>query len=303
MKRQTILIPALMVAVLVAATTAAAGVLVDANWLKAHRNDPDVVVVDVQNKPGSYEQGHIPGAVKVLRHVDLEDPTRYPPNKYPQRRQFLDLMRRLGIDNNTTVVAYDDKPLVFASRMLFVMELYGHDPGKLKLLDGGISKWKEDGNQLSTTPAPARTARRYKTNGPDTTLLVTWSDVFNDVVHKQNPDVVLHDARPIAEFNGSKIRAIRGGHIPGAINLEGVKAANNKDHTFKDIETIRRAFAAAGITRDKTIYTYCHSSDRAAHAYVVLKHLLGYPHVKVYEGAWNEWASLTALPAADEEYK
>ncbi len=303
MKQYVRIIPALLAAVLLLTTSATAGLLVDGKWLKAHRNDPNLVVVDVQNKPGSYDQGHIPGAVKVVRHVDLEDPTRYPPNKYPRQRQFLNLMRRLGIDNDTTVVAYDDKPSIFASRLLFVMELYGHDINKLKLLDGGIAKWKKEGNRLSTSSPLPRSARRYVTNGPDATLLVSWSDVFNDVIHKQKPDVVLHDARPLAEFNGTRIRAIRGGHIPGAVNLEAVKVANNKDHTFKEVDDIRRAFVAAGITGDRTIYTYCHSSDRSAHAYMVLKHLLGYPRVKVYEGAWNEWAALTALPAADEEYK
>jgi thiosulfate/3-mercaptopyruvate sulfurtransferase len=239
----------------------------------------------------------------VSRHVDLEDPTSYPTNKYPQKRQFLQLMSRLGIDNNTTVVAYDDKPSVFASRMVFVMELYGHDVHKLKLLDGGITKWKADGRPVTTRASKARHAERYVAIGPDKSMLVSWSDVFRDVVQKQRPDVILYDARPLAEFNGSKIRTIRGGHIPGAINVVGVKAANNKDHTFKSIAAIRKAFTAAGITPDKTIYTYCHSSDRAAHAYVVLKNLLGYPKVKIYEGAWNEWGTMTALPAADETYK
>ncbi len=283
------------------ATPALAGLLVSVDWLADHKDDPNVVVVDVQNKPPSYAKGHIPGALRVVRHVDLEDPNRYPPNKYPGREQFLALMARLGISNQTTVVAYDDHHGIFASRFLFVMELYGHDTAKLKLLNGGIKAWQAAGRPLTTKPANARSAAAYTASGPNQNLLVSWSRVFRDVVQGQDPRVALHDARPEAEFKGDKIRAIRGGHIPGAINLTGVDAANHKnEQTFKPIDEIRAAFVKAGITPDKTVYTYCHSSDRAAHAYMVLKHLLGYPDVKVYEGAWKEWGNLTALPAANE---
>ncbi|HHK60937.1 MAG TPA: sulfurtransferase [Desulfobacterales bacterium] len=282
-------------------TPALAGLLVSVDWLAGHKDDPNVVVVDVQNKPPSYAKGHIPGALRVVRHVDLEDPNRYPPNKYPGREQFLALMARLGISNQTTVVAYDDHHGIFASRFLFVMELYGHDTAKLKLLNGGIKAWQAAGRPLTTKPANARSAAAYTASGPNQNLLVSWSRVFRDVVQGQDPRVALHDARPKAEFKGDKIRAIRGGHIPGAINLTGVDAANHKnEQTFKPIDEIRAAFVKAGITPDKTVYTYCHSSDRAAHAYMVLKHLLGYPDVKVYEGAWKEWGNLTALPAANE---
>ena len=161
--------------------------------------------------------------------------------------------------------------------------------------------YRAAGRPLTTKPANARSAAAYTASGPNQNLLVSWSRVFRDVVQGQDPRVALHDARPEAEFKGDKIRAIRGGHIPGAINLTGVDAANHKnEQTFKPIDEIRAAFVKAGITPDKTVYTYCHSSDRAAHAYMVLKHLLGYPDVKVYEGAWKEWGNLTALPAANE---
>lgn len=292
-----------LVSAVIFSNSAFAGILVDIDWLQSHKGDANLVIVDVQNKPGSFEKGHIPEAERVLRHVDLEDPTRYPANKYPGTRQFVQLMSRLGIDNNTTVVAYDDKPSVFASRILFILELYGHDVDKLKLLNGGIKQWEAKGLNVSTKLSKTRVADRYITNGPDLTMLVTWSDVLHDVVHKQNTNIVLHDARPAKEFNGTKIRTIRGGHIPGAINLEGVKAANNGDLTFKSEGDIQQKFTDAGISQDKTIYTYCHSSDRSAHAYMVMKHMLGYPNVKIYEGAWNEWGTMTALPAADEIYQ
>lgn len=288
----------LVVAAIFFASPAIAGVLVDADWLKAHLNDPKVVIVDVQSKGSLYEKGHIPGAVKVNRHVDLEDSTRYPTNKYPQKEQFLNLMSRLGIDNDSIIVAYDDKYGLFASRFLLIMELYGHDTEKLKLLDGGIKAWISKGFEVTTDATRPNKKTAYKTAGPNMNLLLSWSDVYKDAVLSDNPNVVLLDVRPADEYSGKKIRAIRGGHIPGAINVTGVNAANDKDlQIFKSPSDIREAFQNAGITSDKTIYIYCHSGDRAAHAFVVLKHLLGYKDVKVYDGSWNEWATLTALPA------
>lgn len=285
------------------ASPAMAGVLVDADWLKAHINDPKVVIVDVQSKHNLYGKGHIPGAVKVARHVDLEDATRYPTNKYPQKEQFLNLMSRLGIDNDSIIVAYDDKYGLFASRFLVVMELYGHDTGKLKLLDGGIKTWQAKGYQITAEATMVSKKAEYKTSGPNANMIVSWSAILKDGVLGQDPNVVLHDARPVDEFSGNKIRAIRGGHIPGAINVTGVSAANNKDdQTFKSSSEIKKAFENAGITPDKKVYTYCHSADRAAHAYVVLKHILGYKDVKIYDGSWNEWATLTALPAEEEKW-
>ncbi|MFN3479918.1 MAG: sulfurtransferase, partial [Thermodesulfovibrionales bacterium] len=262
-----------------------------------------VVIVDVQSKHDLYSKGHIPGAVKVARHVDLEDATRYPTNKYPQKEQFLNLVSRLGIDNDSIIVAYDDKYGLFASRFLVIMELYGHDTSKLKLLDGGIKAWQAKGYQVTAEATLVSKKAEYKTSGPNENMLISWSSVLKDSVLGQDTTVVLHDARPVDEFSGNKIRAIRGGHIPGAINVTGVSAANNKDEqTYKSPAEIKKAFEDAGITPDKTVYTYCHSGDRAAHAYVVLKHILGYKNVKIYDGSWNEWATLTALPAEEEKW-
>jgi thiosulfate/3-mercaptopyruvate sulfurtransferase len=302
MKRRTLFSVMLTAAFVIAmAAGAAAGVLVDAEWVKSRMNDPGVVIVDVRSNPDHFDQGHIPGARKVDRHADLEDSSQYPPTKYPQQKQFIDLMSRLGIDNRSTVVAYDDKFGLFASRMLVVMELFGHDPARLKLLDGGLKAWQAGGNTLSTEPARIAKSKPYKT--AKNAMLVSWCEVHRDAVVDPKPDLALHDARPADEYAGINIRSIRGGHIPNSVNVTGVEAANNKEnHIFRAADDIRKAFEAAGITPDKTVYTYCHSADRAAHAYVVLKHILGFKNVKIYDGSWNEWAALTALPASDVKW-
>lgn len=301
-KKMTLLWGIMLVLTLSVMPAAAAGLLVDVDWLKKHGSDPNVRIVDVQNKADAYGKGHIPGAVMVDRHADLADPTRYTPNKYPQLEQFLALVNRLGIDNDTTVVAYDDHHGIFASRLLFIMELYGHDTGKLKILDGGTVQWKAAGNALVTeeTRVPAAS---YASKGANKALLVEWSDVLRDVVKARNAGVMLLDVRPAAEYNAEKIRAIRGGRIPGAVNITGQDAANHKDeHTYKSADRIREAFAAAGLTQDRTVYAYCHSSDRSAHAYMVLTHILGHRNVKIYDGAWSEWAALSGLPVEEERW-
>lgn len=288
----------LITALVLATSSAFAGMLVDSQWVNSMAGKPAIKIIDVQNKADAYDKGHIPGALRVTRHIDLEDYTRYTPNKYPQKAQFLDLMTKLGINNNDTIIAYDDHHGIFASRFLFVMKLYGHNPDKLKVLDGGIVQWQKANYSITTEPVTAVATPPYKTSGPNQNLLVTWNEVLRDSVEGQNPEVVLLDTRPIDEFSGKKVRSIRGGSIPGAINVTGASAANDKEsHLYKSAEQIRATFVEAGITPDKTVYTYCHSSDRAAHVYMVLTQLLGYKNVKIYDGAWKEWAVLSDLPA------
>lgn len=303
-QRVKILVSFLTAAALIFTTVSAmAGMVVDGQWLKARAGNGNIKIIDVQSKAAAYDEGHISGALRVTPNVDLEDYTRYTPNKYPQKEQFLDLMAKLGIDNDDIVVAYDAHHGIFAGRFLFIMELYGHDTDKLKMLDGGIVQWKKDNNSVTSEMTKSMTSAPYQTSGANSNLLVSYNNVLRDAVQGQVPNVIIHDARPDKEFSGETIRAIRGGHIPGALNLTGQDAANDEEsQLFKPVEQIRTAYLDAGITPDKTIYTYCHSSYRAAHAYLVMTHILGYKNVKIYDGAWKEWAILTAFPAHNETW-
>lgn len=279
--------------------TSAFGIsLVDAEWVKANMNADSVRIVDVQNKPGTYGKGHIPGAVEVHRHIDLADETQEPPNLYPTAEQFEQLLEKLGIDNETTVVAYDDKFGLFASRLLMLMEIYGHDIDKLKLVDGGMVSWKDAGYATSTDHVDVEKtdyAIAYKRND----ILITWSDIYRDVLAGVKPDITLIDVRPANEYKGERIRAIRGGHIPGAINITGSKANDSETHKFKSLDAIRAMYEDHGLNEDSLIYEYCNSGDRAAHVYIQLKHMLGYKNVKVYGGGWQAWAEKTYLPGSD----
>ncbi len=285
-------------------SSAAAIELVEPEWLKDHLNDKNLRIVEVPEKAeaiaGEHKKGvmHIPNTVVANRYLDLGNFYVVPPTLYPSKEQFEKLMARLGIDNDTTVVAYDDKYGLFASRLLVIMEHYGHDTNKLKLLNGGIVKWKKLGYPLVDGHADVKPTRYtvVKMNP----LLITWSDIYRDVVAGQKPDVVLLDVRPADEYLAKNIRSIRGGRIPRSINITGTEGNNKDDHTFKSKEALKALFSKNGTTDNKVIYTYCHSGDRTAHAYVMLKYILGYKDVKVYDGSWSEWATILSLPAEDQ---
>lgn len=286
-------------AVLLSASTGWAISLVEAEWLKERLNDKTIRIVDVSKEADTYEKEHIPGAVQVKRYLDLGNTNAVPPTLYPTAKQFEHLMSRLGIDKNTTVVAYDDSLSLFASRFLVIMELYGHDTSKLKLLNGGSVRWKALNYPMNADAVSVK-ATPYKVDKIRSELLVTWSDIYRDVVNGAKKEVLLVDVRPAAEYGAKNIRSIRGGYIPKAVNVTGADANKKEDHTFRSQDEIRKMFEEKGVSGDKAIYTYCHSGDRVAHGYVIMKHILGYKNVKIYDGGWIEWASIVSLPVDGE---
>ncbi len=274
------------------------GILVDPTWVSTHLNQENFRVLDISRDPASFEKRHIPGALQVFRHRDLEDYQHYPPVGYPQLHQFLSLMKRLGISNQTTVVAYDDNRGIYASRMVFLMQLYGHSLKRLKILNGGIKRWIDEGLRVEKGPArPGHRKRFYRPGRRRTDYLATWQEIYRKVVLSSSDKVLLLDVRPESEYDGETVRLVRGGHIPGAINLEVASVTVQKDNEiWKSPREIESVFRKAGISRDKDVIIYCHSGDRSAHAFVILKDLLYYPNVRIYERAWEEWAVLRALP-------
>ncbi len=278
-----------------------ASILVDCAWLNVHANDPDLRIVDVSKRPDNYEKGHIPGAVKVSRHVDLEDYTSYPPVGYPQVPQFQELMKRLAISPDTTVVAYDDNRGVYASRFFFIMRLYGHSQDRLKILDGGIKAWASAGLPLEKKSPSVNPCAEYRAHRAGNALLVSWQDVYRGVVQGQEPGSVLLDVRRPQEYSGEVVRCVRGGHIPGAVSLDLAAAvARDEMGRWKSPAALERLVVSRQVTADTRIFIYCHSGDRSAQAFVILKYVLGFPNVRIYEHAWEEWAVMQALPVVNE---
>lgn len=287
LKRLTLVL--LAVAVLAAAPPARGqDLLVDAAWLGARLNDPTLRIVDMVTEPEEYQKAHVPGAVYL--HVN-DSRIAVPAGGFrlPTADEGARLLGALGIAPDTHVVIYDESGGLNASRLFFTLDVFGHR--KVSLLDGGIQAWRRAKLPVTTEiPKVERTDYRPTVRGE----LVASAEWVRDRLG--DATVALVDARTAAEFTGKDRRAKRGGHIPGAVNLEW-KQNLRPDWTFKPRAELRAMYVAKGVTPDKTVVTYCQTHHRASHSYFALR-LLGYPRLVGYDRSWIEWGNRDDLPLA-----
>ena len=293
---------------LLAATAvhAAADFLVDAEWLEQRIKDPKLVVLEVRYHPHRYFTiGHIPGAVQVQRFKDLGDNFGNPTMRFPTRDAFQVTLRGWGVNNDSTLVIYDDSLTALGSRLYFLLELYGFDMTRVKMLNGGTIGWTAF-NELSKEPIK-RPRGNVALKPANRKLLVEWTDVYSDVVARRDPGIVLLDARPRDMYTGKLVqRSIQGGHIPGAIGIVSLDGADGQSQTWKSMDEIAALYR--DIPKDKTVYAYCHDGFRSTLAWLQLK-ALGYKNVRVYNGGWGDWGNNLSLPVVqgdkpyDEAYE
>src|SRR5437867_5581731 len=267
--------------------------LVDTDWVAAHLDDPSVRIGESDEDYLLYETGHIPGAVKVDWFTILQDPVR---RDFLSKESFEKLCSSLGISNDTTVVFYGDKNNWFAAYSLWVFEYYGHK--KSKIMNGSRAKWEREGRPL-VKEVPSYPATTFHATEPDKSIRA-----FRDEVMKQyEAQKPMVDVRSPKEYSGELLHmpgyaqegAQRGGHIPGAVNIPWAQAVK-EDNTFKSTDELKTLYTGQGITPDKDVIAYCRIGERSSHTWFVLKYLLGYPHVKNYDGSWTEWGNLVRTP-------
>jgi len=287
-----ILLAGLLLTLCIAAQ-AAPGFLVDADWLSEHIDDDKLVVLEVRYYPHRYYTvGHIPGAIQVQRFKDLGDNQGNPLMRFPSREAFQATLRSWGVNDDSTLVLYDDSRTALTSRLYFLLELYGFDMQRVKILNGGTIEWSafEEMSQEPVTPKPGKVTLE----AANPAMFVEWTDVYDDVLSRRDPDVLLLDARPHDMYTGKVIKhSVMGGHIPGAVNvvsLDGTDAQSQK--WLSDAEL---AQMYNDIPKDKTLYVYCHDGFRMSLAYLQLKHL-GAKDVRLYNGGWAHWGNRLSLP-------
>ncbi len=257
--------------------------LIETDWLTRHLFDADIRIVDLRSRE-EYDKGHIKNAVHLIFKDITGDETvkrKIPPENTP------DILGDLGVDKNTLVIAYDDDSSHYAARLFWILEYFGHR--KAAILNGGYKKWLKENRELTDLAPDIR--RKIFEPRPDPEKIATAEYILTNI---SNPEVVLLDVRAKEEYTGDKIRAKRGGHIPGAVNIEWKKSMND-DQTFKSPEVLNEMFSIQGVTKDKEIITYCQLAVRASHTYFTLR-MLGYPRVRVYNGSWGEWGNDPNLP-------
>jgi thiosulfate/3-mercaptopyruvate sulfurtransferase len=269
-------------------------VLVTTEWLAEHLNDEGVVVAEVDENPDLYDEGHIPGSIKLHWREDLQDPVE---RDLIEREVFERLLGGRGISNDTTLVLYGDKNNWFAAYAYWYVKIYGHED--VRILDGGRQKWIDEGREL-TTDVPAPQQSQYRAQERDETIRA-----FRDAVRAGigAGERALVDVRSPQEYSGELIAppgyeqegAQRAGHIPTAQSIPWAQAVRD-DGTFKSADELRELYESKGISADKDVTAYCRIGERSAHTWFVLRELLGYETVKNYDGSWTEWGNLVDVP-------
>lgn len=260
--------------------------LVETDWLARHLDNRDLRIVDMRNQPGEYATGHIPGAVHVgvnQIRLALKEPGFILPPDY----EIEEFLGQLGITPETMVVVYDDLGGLNAARLFFTLDYSGHD--KMALLNGGLTKWVAEKRVLSREMRPVRETV-YRVH-PRTGRVASARWILANL-GKRNLGLV--DARSPKEFSSEDVRAKRGGHIPGAVNIEWTQNLSG-DKTLKPAIELQALYEKAGVTKEKVVVAYCQTMHRAALDYFVLR-LLGYPDVRGYDRSWSEWGNNETLP-------
>ncbi len=268
--------------------------LVTTQWLEENLGTPGLVVLESNEDVLLFHTGHIPGAQKIDWHLDLNDPTT---RDYISPEGFAAMCAARGISRDTTVVIYGDNFNWWASYALWVFSLFGHED--VRLVDGGRAKWVAEGRAMTTDVEPVTPSEYPVVPRDDATIRAFKEDVL---AHIGNGPLV--DVRSPGEYSGELLHmpdypqegAQRGGHVPTAKSVPWKRAAND-DGSFKSADELRAIYGdEQGLQDGDEVITYCRIGERSSHTWFVLTHLLGFEHVRNYDGSWVEWGNAVRVP-------
>jgi thiosulfate/3-mercaptopyruvate sulfurtransferase len=268
-------------------------VLVEPEWLEQHLNDGSIRIVEVDENPALYREGHIPGAIGFDWREDLQDRVR---RDFLGPEEFGALFGSRGVSDDHLVVLYGDRNNWFAAYTYWYLKYYGHD--NVKLLNGPRERWISEGRP-TTTALPSHAPATFTAHAADDAIRATRDEVLGALGDSH----VLVDVRSPQEYSGELIAmpgyesegAQRAGHIPGAKSIPWAQAVK-EDGTFKSSSDLRELYGGKGVLSGQPIIAYCRIGERSAHTWFVLHELLGEQDVKNYDGSWTEWGSLVNVP-------
>lgn len=264
--------------------------IVEPSELEKVLGQTGLLVIDL-SKPEVHAQYHIPGAV----HINYAQIVMHLPpvmGLMPDADDFSSLLTQHGMNTDTHVVAYDDEGGGKASRLLWTLAAFGH--ARYSLLNGGLHAWANEGHKLVNTPSETTPGNFHA--GYNAAVIAEQDYILSRLGAS---DLALLDCRSEDEFSGTDVRAERGGHIPGAVNLDWMLALDqSRNLRLKDSAVLESMLAERDVTKDKEVITYCHSHHRSALLFVVLQSL-GYEHVRGYPGSWSDWGNQQDTPIED----
>lgn len=262
-------------------------ILIEPQDLVAMLDTPDLLLIDLC-KAETYIQNHIPGAIH-LEYSSLLGGQAPSPGKLPPIEQLSQVFSAIGLTPDKHVVAYDDEGSGKSARLLWTLHVIGHM--QVSVLNGGLIAWANEGHSLSSERA-SPTPSNY-TAHIEGSALATKDYILN----KLDDDAMqLLDARTPEEHHGSNIRALRGGHIPGAINLNWLDTIDRDNNTrLKSDRELQVMLDQRGFSNDNEVISYCQTHHRSAHSYMMLKHM-GFDKVRGYDGSWSEWGNDPSTP-------
>lgn len=267
--------------------------LIESHELKAQLGKPGLKVIDVRHAD-AFQQGHVPGALQVSRE-DMEYTSDTLPGMRATAIQMAQLLSRKGIEAGNWLVLYDDRGNTEAARLWCILKGYGMN--RIKLLNGGLKAWQEDGYEI-VTAAQEPPPTVFQWDNKAESLWINGEEIIKKL-SDEGSHIVLIDARTPEEFYGvrQKRNAARAGHIPGALHLDWADLIEyHGNHRIKQKEQIQTKLAKFGLSEKDSIILYCHSGVRSSLSTFVLREVMEYPYVWNYDGSWTEWSRITKYP-------